>query len=126
MKYDMKKKVTFEDMPELLADLSEQMKVLSQSVELIMKKEKIQLEMEAIVDNHGRRILTVEELCAYLKKSKSTVYRLVHSGDIPYFKQGRAVTFYEDEIKKWMESSRGRSIDDMLNQKELYMSTYFR
>ena len=48
-------------------------------------------------------VMTVPEVASYLKLAKSTIYRLVQSGDIPGRKVGGAWRFSRKVIDKWME-----------------------
>lgn len=47
-------------------------------------------------------ILTLEEVAAYLKAGKRTVYRLAQQGDIPAFKLGGTWRFSRDELDRWI------------------------
>lgn len=48
-------------------------------------------------------ILTLDELSAYLRISKSTLYKLVREGRIPSQKIGRHWRFRKETIDKWMD-----------------------
>lgn len=48
-------------------------------------------------------ILTLDEVAAYLKAGKRTIYRLAASGEIPAFKLGGAWRFSKKEITKWIQ-----------------------
>jgi excisionase family DNA binding protein len=48
------------------------------------------------------KVLTIEELAAYLKISKSTLYKLVQNGEIPGQKVGKHWRFRRDIIDRWM------------------------
>lgn len=48
-------------------------------------------------------ILTIDELAAYLKIPKSTVYKLAQEGRIPGQKVGRHWRFRQDAIDRWLE-----------------------
>lgn len=48
-------------------------------------------------------ILTIDELAAYLKISKSTLYKLVREGKIPSQKVGRHWRFKKTAIDRWLE-----------------------
>jgi excisionase family DNA binding protein len=52
------------------------------------------------------RLLTVDELSAYLKIPKPTVYYLAQTGRIPASKVGRHWRFDEEEIKKWLKEQQ--------------------
>jgi len=52
------------------------------------------------------KLLTVDELSAYLKIPKPTVYYLAQNGRIPASKVGRHWRFEEKEIKKWLKEQQ--------------------
>ena len=51
-------------------------------------------------------VLTIEELAAYLKIPKSTLYKLVREGKIPSQKIGRHWRFRKGAIDNWLEEKR--------------------
>lgn len=50
-------------------------------------------------------ILTLEEVAAYLKAGKRTVYRLAQQGAIPAFKLGGTWRFRREELDRWIAAS---------------------
>ncbi len=50
--------------------------------------------------------LTVEELAAYLKMSRTKLYSMTQKGEIPASKIGNLWRFDRDEIDEWMKSLR--------------------
>lgn len=50
-------------------------------------------------------ILTLDEVAAYLKAGKRTVYRLAQQGDIPAFKLGGTWRFRRTELDRWIAAS---------------------
>ena len=61
-------------------------------------------------------VLTIEELAAYLKISKSTLYKLVREGSLPCKKVGKHWRFHKNAIDEWLKGQpnvvheiRGRS-----------------
>lgn len=56
-------------------------------------------------------ILTIEEVAAYLKAGKRTVYRLASSGKIPAFKLGGTWRFRRAELDQWIASQIGEATD---------------
>lgn len=50
-------------------------------------------------------ILTLDEVAAYLKAGKRTVYRLAASGEIPAFKLGGTWRFRRTELDRWIAAS---------------------
>ena len=47
-------------------------------------------------------ILTIDEVAAYLKTSKRTVYRLASSGKLPAFKLGGTWRFRKGDLNQWI------------------------
>ncbi len=50
-------------------------------------------------------IFTLEEVAAYLKAGKRTVYRLAQEGNIPAFKLGGSWRFRRTELDRWITAS---------------------
>ncbi|EKD22415.1 MAG: DNA binding protein [uncultured bacterium] len=50
-------------------------------------------------------VLTIQELAAYLKIPKSTLYKLVREGKIPSQKIGRHWRFRKEAIDRWLEET---------------------
>ena len=56
-------------------------------------------------------VLTIQELAAYLKIPKSTLYKLVREGKIPSQKIGRHWRFRKGAIDLWLEEPRASKPD---------------
>jgi excisionase family DNA binding protein len=50
-------------------------------------------------------ILTLDEVAAYLKAGKRTVYRFAQNGDIPAFKVGGTWRFRRSELERWIDTN---------------------
>lgn len=50
-------------------------------------------------------ILTIDELAAYLKISKSTLYKLVREGKLPSQKVGKHWRFRKEAIDRWLDET---------------------
>jgi len=59
---------------------------------------------EAMTKTEGE-ILTLDEVAAYLKAGKRTVYRLAQKGEIPAFKLGGTWRFRRSELDHWIAES---------------------
>jgi len=57
------------------------------------------------MDNKPGDVLTIEELAAYRKIPKSTLYKLVREGKIPSQKIGRPCRFRKEAIDRWLEET---------------------
>ena len=54
-------------------------------------------------------ILTIDELAAYLKVAKSTLYKLCQEGKVPGQKVGRHWRFRKETIDRWLDKQTGES-----------------
>lgn len=60
--------------------------------------------------DHPDEILTIDEVAAYLKASRRTVYRLAAGGQIPAFKLGGTWRFRRGELDQWIATRIGEVI----------------
>jgi excisionase family DNA binding protein len=51
------------------------------------------------------KFLTVAEVAAVMRVSKMTVYRLVHSGELPAVRVGRSFRVPEDKVNEYLRKS---------------------
>ena len=51
------------------------------------------------------KFLTVAEVAAKIRVSKMTVYRLVHSGELPAVRVGRSFRVTEDDVNEYLRKS---------------------
>lgn len=51
------------------------------------------------------KFLTVAEVAAIMRVSKMTVYRMVHSGDLPAVRVGRSFRVPEDAVHTYLRKS---------------------
>ncbi len=63
------------------------------------------------MDEKPGDVLTIEELSAYLKIPKSTLYKLVREGKVPCQKVGRHWRFRKEAIDHWLEERHGDTKD---------------
>jgi excisionase family DNA binding protein len=50
------------------------------------------------------RMLTAQELAAYLRVNRSTIYRLLKKGKLPGFRIGSEWRFQMDEVNRWFKA----------------------
>jgi excisionase family DNA binding protein len=62
--------------------------------------------MERQAMNSSGNIFTIDDLSAYLKIPKSTLYKLAQQGKIPGQKIGRHWRFSKDVIDQWLEQTQ--------------------
>ncbi|MHA2787971.1 helix-turn-helix domain-containing protein [Corynebacterium sp. S7] len=51
------------------------------------------------------KFLTVAEVAEIMRVSKMTVYRLVHSGELPAVRVGRSFRVHESAVTEYLDSS---------------------
>src|SRR3546814_18145477 len=57
-----------------------------------------------MADSEGE-ILTLEEVAAFLRAGKRTVYRFAQRGEIPAFKVGGTWRFRRSELESWIDQN---------------------
>ena len=105
------KVVSFEQMPELIQNLAERIESLEKAVR--DKHQPLPLEGE---------LMSVEDLCKLLSKSKSAVYRTVRCHDIPFIRQGNRLYFDRPTIKKWLEKKQNIEFITNMEEFEMFMT----
>lgn len=61
----------------------------------------------------ARRPILIDEASRILGKARNTVYRLSRLGEIPSYRQGRKVYFYENELLEYIHSGRVASVAEI-------------
>ncbi|MFR9524559.1 MAG: helix-turn-helix domain-containing protein [Rikenellaceae bacterium] len=108
----MTQDVTFETLPKAVAYLIEEVTTLKSL--LVNQKQ---------TEQPAKRLpIGIEEAKAILQKATSTIYRLVGKGDIPHYKQGRKLYFYEDELLDWVAQGKRKSSIEIREEMEREMS----
>lgn len=90
-----KETITFDKLPEAVGYLTEQVFELKRMVS--------ELQPPAS-DKHV--LVEIEDACRIIRKAKPTIYTLVRKGQLPAYKKGKKLYFYEDELLQWIESGR--------------------
>ena len=63
-----------------------------------------------------QELLTLDEVAAYLKVSRDTVYRMAQKGKIPAVKVGNQWRFAKSEVTNWLEANRNSN--DLLERRQ--------
>ena len=94
-----KTKVSFEEMPNMMAELLDEMRALTDRVKRMETA-------EATKTFSAKEILTTMEVANILKVARITVYRMANRGDIPCYRNGKHLMLYRDEIMEWVNSGK--------------------
>ena len=62
-------------------------------------------------NRHMASLMTIEEVAAYLRLSKDTVYRMAQAGKIPASKVGTQWRFRQNDVDAWLEENKNVSKD---------------
>lgn len=57
----------------------------------------------SLAERRKTMIMSIDELCKYLRISRATLYHLRKKGKIPYFTVGRRVLFNKEQIDQWIK-----------------------
>ena len=57
-----------------------------------------------MADKQPDDVMTIDELAAYLKLSKSSLYQFARAGKVPGAKIGRTWRFHKDVIDTWIKT----------------------
>lgn len=58
------------------------------------------------INRNSALLLTTEEVLAYLRVTPRTIYRLIHSGELPAMRIGRQWRFRRNDLDAWLERQR--------------------
>ena len=106
-----RKALAFEQLPELIQNLVERIESLEKTVR--EKHQPLPLEGE---------LMSVDDVCKLLGKSKSAIYRAVRIQDIPYIRQGNRLYFDRPTIKKWIEKKQNIECIRQMDEFEKFMT----
>lgn len=91
---------SFEEMPQRIATLTDQIAQLSLEMSKLstqIKKNKPSAEPEAFIG--------IDDACALVHLAKPTIYKLAQKGLIPFYKPSKELLFRRTELIKWVEES---------------------
>lgn len=66
--------------------------------------------------------MDIKALSTYLKMSRSSIYKMTSSNDIPHYKNGRRLYFKKSEIDEWIFSNRIKTNDDIKKEGVKYIN----
>jgi excisionase family DNA binding protein len=93
--------VHLEDMPGMMVELLEQIKVLGDKIDS-MQNANTYIQSQKT----ERELLTTLEVAKMLKVARITIYRMASRGDIPCYRNGKNLMFYREEILRWVDSTK--------------------
>lgn len=91
----MEKKISFDELPQAVSELTEQVFTLTELVSNLHSSK-----------SDERNLIGIDEACKVLHKAKPTIYALVRRGLLPAYKREKKLYFYREELIEWIESER--------------------
>ena len=95
----MTNELTFNDLPQVVAELRDEVISMKQMLTSLQKEKGQRKE-------NTHRPMSVEEAAEYLKIPLRTLYMKLGNGTIPATKSGKRYVLYQDELDKWLECNR--------------------
>ena len=95
----MENGLTFNDLPQVVAELRDEVIGMRQMLTCLQEENGQRKE-------NTHRPMSVDEAAEYLKIPLRTLYMKLGNGTIPATKPGKRYVLYQDELDKWLESSR--------------------
>ena len=99
-----KNRVSFDAMPDMMAELLDEVRSLGNRVKKLENTCSCRRS-----DISTREILTAMEVAKMLKVTRVTVYRMIKRGEITCYRNGSILMFYKDEILKWVDSTKANN-----------------
>ena len=95
--------ISFENLPKAVACLAHQIEELKT---IVKNKDTIEI-------NNKKNPISIDQACTIIKKAKPTVYTLVRKRQIPHYKNGKKLYFYEDELLDWIAQGKRKTIQEI-------------
>lgn len=74
-------------------------------------------EIENLIRDNSKKVLTFEEFCEYAGVSKSHGYKLTSANQIPFYRpHGKLIYFEKSEVDAWLLRNRVRSQEEIQNE----------
>lgn len=101
------KRIKFDEMPNVIAQLSLDILEMSNLLQILMEEVEGLREHVMAKPVSARRIpVDIDRACEITGKAKNTMYRYTSQGLIPHYKRGKTIYFFEDELLEWVRNSR--------------------
>ena len=81
------------------------------------------IEMLENILNAAKEVLTLEEAAVFMGISKSSLYKMTHKHELPFYRpNGKLIYFEKAELLKWMRQVRSMSEDEIRETAVQHMS----
>ena len=104
------------DFQKLLRELLEP--IIDDCVSRAFNKNINELKFEKPVNEE---VFDIKEATAYLKLSKSTMYRMTMDREIPHYKVGKRLYFRKDELDAWINKGKVETQEEISEQADQFL-----
>jgi len=85
--------------------------LINEIAEMRVLLEHIESQLGLGVDKH--RPIGIEDACRILNQTKNGINKMIRNKEIPHYAKGNKIYFFEDELVKWVESSRIKTYEEL-------------
>lgn len=103
--------ISFENLPNAVAFLINEVGDLK----LLLIKENATVTIPS-----KKKPIGIDEVSKLIGKAKSTIYTLVRKRNIPCYKNGKKLYFFEDELLDWISNGKRKTMDELTFESEQY------
>lgn len=96
--------ISFETLPKAVAFLNDQIAELKTLVENRQSSDK---------PSTKKIPIDIDAACEIIGKAKPTVYTLVRTRQIPCYKSGKKLYFFEDELLEWIRNGKRKTLNEI-------------
>lgn len=92
---------------------------------LLLKVESHEHRIEVLENllREAKQVLTLEEASLFMGISKSSLYKMTHKHELPFFRpNGKIIYFEKSELLKWMRQNRSMSEAETQEAARLHMT----
>ena len=100
-----KEELTLQNVPKAVNYL------INEIAEMRVLLEHIESQLGLGVDKH--RPIGIEDACRILDQTKSGINKLIRNSAVPHYVKENKFYFFEDELVKWVESSRVKTYAEL-------------
>jgi len=104
-------KITFDSLPQAVAYLVDEVA----TIRLLVEKSQNPVAEKRIP-------ISIDDACRIIGKAKPTVYSLVRKRQIPCYKNGKKLYFFEDELMNWILNGKKKTMQEISVEMEKEMN----
>jgi len=107
-----KEELTLQNVPKAVNYL------INEIAEMRVLLEHIESQLGLGVDKH--RPIGIDDACRILDQTKNGINKLIRNQAVPHYTKENKIYFFEDELVKWIESSRVKTYSELHPGRNLY------